>query len=215
MKNIKIPSATLERISLYLRFLEDLRAKGETVVSSMRLASLCRTNPAQVRKDLSYFGEFGIRGIGYDINELINIIKRILGADREWRLCIVGMGNLGTALVGHENFLRRGYRFVATFDSDPRKYGRELPFGLKITPVSRMKETIKRLGIEIGLITTPPSEAQKVADQLEEAGVKMIINFSPIQLRQKKGCIIENVDFTVKLDSLSYHLKNIEMESEE
>lgn len=210
VKNPKIPSATLERISLYLRFLEELKARGDTVVSSMRLATLCRTNSAQVRKDLSYFGEFGVRGIGYDIDELIKNIKRILGADREWRLCIVGIGNLGSALIGNENFRKRGYRFISAFDIDPEKHGKELPNGVKIQPLSELKETVKRDEIQIGLITTPPSEAQKVADILIDAGIGMILNFSPIQLRQRAGCIIENVDFTVKLDNLAYHLKELE-----
>ncbi len=212
VKNSKIPSASLERVALYLRCLEEIKSKGEIVISSERLAILCRTNPAQVRKDLSYFGEFGVRGIGYDVDELIKSIKRIIGADREWRLCIVGIGNLGLALVGHENFRKRGYRFMAAFDIDPEKYGMELPNGIRIQPLSEMRDTIKRLEIQIGLITTPPSAAQEIADMLGDAGLSMILNFSPIQLRQKEGCIIENVDFTVKLDNLAYHLKELEQD---
>jgi len=209
IKGYRIPDATLERLAIYLRILEELEENGENVVSSMRLASICKINPAQVRKDLSYFGEFGVRGYGYEVDRLINTIKRILGTDREWKLCIVGIGNLGTALIRHGNFIKRGYRFMAAFDSDPSKHGKDLPYGLKIQPVSEMESTIKELRIEIGLITTPPSEAQKVADQLVHSGIRAIINFSPIQVRQKKECIVENVDFTVKLDNLAYHLSNI------
>ena len=112
-----IPDATIERIALYSRPIENLMEKGVKVVSSEKLAEMCRVNPAQVRKDLSYFGEFGVRGVGYDVRDLLLEIKKILVSDREWRLGIVGLGNLGKALVAHENFLKRGYRFVAAFDS--------------------------------------------------------------------------------------------------
>ncbi|MFH1349964.1 MAG: redox-sensing transcriptional repressor Rex [Pseudomonadota bacterium] len=209
-KETKIPDATIERIALYSRPLENLLVKGEMVVSSDKLASLCRVNPAQVRKDLSYFGEFGVRGVGYEIPELLFAIKKILASDREWRLGIVGVGNMGTALVRHENFLKRGYRFIAAFDSDSEKIGKTLLSGLVIQPNSEIKQTTKTLGIEIGVITTPSSQAQAVADILVDAGIRSILNFSPIHIRQPKGCLVENVDFTVKIDNLTYHLSKID-----
>ena len=209
-KETKIPDATIERIALYSRPLEQLLEKGEMVVSSDRLASICKVNPAQVRKDLSYFGEFGVRGVGYDIRDLLQAIKKILVSDREWRLGIVGVGNMGMALVQHENFLKRRYRFVAAFDSDPEKIGKRPMRGLIIQPISELKQTTKKLGIEIGVITTPPSQAQVVADMLVDAGIRSILNFSPIQVRQPECCLVENVDFTVKLDNLAYHLSNID-----
>ena len=203
----KIPDATIERIALYSRPIEALMQEGVKVVSSEKLAELCRVNPAQVRKDLSYFGEFGVRGVGYDVKDLLVEIKKILVSDREWKLGIVGLGNLGKALVAHENFLKRGYKFVAAFDSDPEKIGKSIPPGLIIHPVTKLKELTYELEIEIGVITTPASRAQAVADLLIDAGIKAILNFSPIQVRKPECCLVQNVDFTVNLDNLAFYLK--------
>jgi redox-sensing transcriptional repressor len=208
-KESKIPDATIERIALYSRPLERLMENGEQLVSSERLAELCNVNPAQVRKDLSYFGEFGVRGIGYDVLDLLKEIRKILVSDREWRMGIVGIGNLGMALVENANFEKRGYKFVAAFDADLQKIGKELPCGLTIQSVEKLKPLTQELGIEVGVIATQPSQAQSVADSLLEAGIKAIINFSPVQLRQPEGCLLENVDFSVKLDDLAYHLSKV------
>jgi redox-sensing transcriptional repressor len=205
-KEFKIPDATIERISLYSRPLQRILEKGVAVVSSEQLAQFCSVNPAQVRKDLSYFGEFGVRGIGYDVRDLLREIKKILVSDRDWRLGIVGLGNLGTALIQHENFLNRGYEFVAAFDADPAKIGVRLPGGLIIEPPSKIGSLTRALGIEVGLIASPPSEAEGVAKLLVEAGIKAVLNFAPIQLRQRKCCLVVNVDFTVSLDNLAYRL---------
>ena len=209
-KDSKIPDATIERISIYSRPLEKLWEGGTLVVSSEQLARLCKVNPAQVRKDLSHFGEFGVRGIGYGVQDLLMEIKKILVSDREWKLGIVGMGGMGMALLRHENFSKRGYRFVAAFDQDPVRIGEELPSGLTIQPLDKLKSMTRDLGIEIGVITAPPSQAQAVADLFIEAGIKAILNFSPIQLRQPELCLMENVDFTVNLDNLAYHLNKFE-----
>ncbi len=211
-KEIKIPGATIERISLYSRPLERISERGVAVVSSEQLAQFCNVNPAQVRKDLSYFGEFGVRGIGYDVQDLLREIKKILVSDREWRVGIVGLGNLGTALVQDENFLNRGYKFVAAFDADPSKIGLRLPGGLVIEPPAKIGPLTRVLGIEVGLIATQSSEAEGVAKLLVEAGIKAILNFAPIQLRQRRSCIVENVDFTVSLDNLAYHLNQSDEE---
>ena len=205
-KESKIPDATIGRISLYSRPLENLLNKGVLVVSSENLAEMCRVNPAQVRKDLSYFGEFGVRGIGYSVRDLLSEIKGILASDREWRLGIIGMGHLGRALVRHENFLKRGYKFVAAFDSDPKKIGEMILPTLVIEPIEKLKSLTKELDIEVGVIATPPSVAQAVADLFVVAEIKAILNFSPIQVRKPKSCLLENVDFTVNLDNLAYHL---------
>jgi redox-sensing transcriptional repressor len=205
-KDAKIPRPTIERLALYSRPLETLQESGTPVVSSERLAALCGVNSAQVRKDLAYFGEFGVRGVGYDVNDLLRGIKAVLGTDREWTLCIVGMGNMGEALVDNDNFKKRGYRFIAAFDSDPDKIARKFPCGLTVQPVHQLRETVQKQRIEIGVITTPPHSAQRVADLLMDAGVKAIMNFSPIQVRGRDCCTVENVDFTVKLENLAYHL---------
>ncbi|MDP6178320.1 MAG: redox-sensing transcriptional repressor Rex [Desulfatiglandales bacterium] len=205
----KIPDATIERISLYSRPLEILLANGTEVISSEKLADLCRVNPAQVRKDLSYFGEFGVRGVGYDVRNLLSEIKKILVSDREWKLAIVGLGDMGMALVEYENFLKRGYRFVAAFDSDPQKAGKKLHCGLIIRPVTNLKRLTKGLGIEVGVITTPASQAQGIADMLVDVGIKAILNFSPTQVRQPEDSLVVNVDFTINLDNLVYRLSKI------
>jgi redox-sensing transcriptional repressor len=206
-KRVKIPEATIERIALYYRILEDLLSRGVEVVSSEKFASICRINPAQVRKDLSFFGEFGVRGVGYNVSDLLMEMKKILVSDREWKLGIVGMGNLGMALVRDENFFKRGYRIVAAFDSDPEKVGQEVVKGLVTQPMTEIADATLQLGIEIGVICTPPLHAQRVADLLLDAGIMAILNFSAIQLRKPECCLVQNVDFTVNLDNLAYHLK--------
>ncbi len=205
-KTAKISDPTIGRLALYSRPLEALLKDGISVISSEKLAEFCGVKPAQVRKDLAYFGEFGVRGVGYDIGDLLREIKKILATDREWSLCIVGMGNLGSSLVEDEDFRKRGYRFVAAFDADPKKFGETLPCGLVIEPVSKLRELVQALHIEIGVITTPSREAQRVADLLMDAGVKAILNFAPTQVKTPEGCVVENVDFTVRLENLAYHL---------
>ena len=180
------------------------------MVSSGKLAQLCKVNPAQVRKDLSYFGEFGVRGIGYSVQDLLKEIKKILVSDREWKLGIVGLGNMGMALVRHENFLKRGYRFVAAFDPDKHRIGKKLPSGLIIQPVEQILPLTRALGIEVGVVATRSSKAQAMTEIFVDAGVKAILNFSPIQVRKPKGSLVVNVDFTVNLDNLAYHLGKTE-----
>jgi redox-sensing transcriptional repressor len=205
-KASKIPYPTIERLALYTRPLEAFLENGTPIISSDGIAEMCGVNPAQVRKDLAYFGEFGVRGVGYDVRDLLREIKKILATDRDWRLCIVGMGNMGSALAQNENFRRRGYHIVAAFDSDPEKVGVEISGGIVIEPVAKLRSRIETLRVEIGLITTPPHEAQRVADLLMDGGIKAILNFAPIQIRVPECCAVENVDFALKLENLAYHL---------
>ncbi len=208
-KKKKIPEPTIQRLPLYSRPLEELLQTDTPVVSSETLARLCGVNPAQVRKDLAYFGEFGVRGVGYDVANLLKEIKRILGTDRKWRLCLVGLGNLGSALFENQNFKRRGYEFVAVFDSDPAKIGRILDNRVVVQHPRKIEEVVTNLDIDIGVITTPPLEAQKVAETLLNAGVRAILNFAPIQIRKPECCVVENVDFAVSLENLAYHLAKL------
>ncbi|HDZ91742.1 MAG: redox-sensing transcriptional repressor Rex [Deltaproteobacteria bacterium] len=208
-KDSKIPNSTIERLAFYSRPLEALLKDGPPIISSEKLAGLCGVNAAQVRKDLAYFGEFGVRGVGYEIKALLREIKRILGTDRKWTLCIVGIGNLGISLVENENFRKRGYVFVAAFDSDARKVGTRLPCGLTVEHEGNIGKVVKALEIKIGVITTPARAAQRVAGILSKAGIKAILNFAPIQVRTPERCIIENVDFSVRLENLVYHLERL------
>ena len=206
MKFSKIPSATITRLSLYSRALEELMHDHVNIIASDKLAQKCGVNPAQVRKDLAYFGEFGVRGVGYFVKELLFEIKKILGLNRRWRMALVGIGNLGLALVAHENFVKQGYEFVAVFDVDPKKVGRRLPSGQMIHAIDDLETVIKDKNIEIGVIATPAGQAQATARRLIDAGIKAILNFAPLHIQMPEGFIVENVDFTVKLDNLAYHL---------
>ncbi len=212
MKYSKIPEATIRRLSRYSRCLEQMEEKGEKVVSSAQLANKCMVNAAQVRKDLAYFGEFGIRGVGYYVKDLLSNIKRILGLNKEWRMALIGVGNLGSALLSYKDFLKQNYKIVAAFDIDPPKViGRvseKLGKPVEILHINRLREVAKERKIEIGLIATPPSEAQGVANLLVEAEVKGILNFAPAQIIVPEGYVVRDVFFTTILDNLAYLLSN-------
>lgn len=212
LKYSKVPEATIRRLSRYSRCLEELDERGEKVVSSAQLAGKCAVNSAQVRKDLAYFGEFGIRGVGYYVKDLLSDIKRILGSNKEWRMAVIGMGNLGSALLSYKDFLKQHYKIVAAFDIDPPKViGRvseKLGKPMEVLHISRIKEVAKDRKIEIGLIATPPSEVQGVADLLVEAGIRGILNFAPAQITVPEGFVVKNVFFTTILDNLAYLLSN-------
>jgi redox-sensing transcriptional repressor len=189
-----------------------MEGMGEKVVSSAQLANKCLVNAAQVRKDLAYFGEFGIRGVGYYVKDLLHNIKRILGLNKEWRMAVVGIGNLGSALLSYKDFLKQNYKIVAAFDIDPPKViGRvseKLGKPVEILHVNRIKEVAQERKIEIGLITTPPSEAQTAANMLVEAEVRGILNFAPAQITAPGGFVVKDVFFTTILDNLAYLLSN-------
>jgi redox-sensing transcriptional repressor len=212
LKYSKIPEATIRRLSRYSRCLEELEEKSEKVVSSAQLASKCAVNSAQVRKDLAYFGEFGIRGVGYYVKDLLGDIKRILGSNKEWRMAVIGMGNLGSALLSYKDFLKQNYKIVAAFDIDPPKViGRvseKLGKPMEVLHISRIKEVAKDRKIEIALIATPPTEAQGVVQILVDAGIRGILNFTPNQVTVPEGFVVKNVFFTTILDNLAYLLSN-------
>jgi redox-sensing transcriptional repressor len=208
----KIPEATIRRLSNYLKCLEDLEQKGEKVASSALIALICDVNAAQVRKDFAYFGEFGIRGMGYNVKELRFHIKEILGTNREWRIAVVGIGNLGSALLMYKDFLKQSYKIVAAFDAEPVKVighiSDKMGKPIEILHIDRLKEVVKARSIEIGMITTPASEAQKVANLFVDADIKGIMNFAPTQIRVPPNVVLRNVFFTSALDNLVYYLSN-------
>jgi redox-sensing transcriptional repressor len=212
LKCNKIPEATIRRLSRYSRCLEEMEGRGEKVVSSAQLANKCMVNAAQVRKDLAYFGEFGIRGVGYYVKDLLHDIKRILGLNKEWRMAVIGIGNLGSSLLSYKDFLKQNYKIVAAFDIDPPKViGRvseKLGKPVEVLHINRIKEVAKERKIEIGLITAPPSEAQSVANLLVEAEVRGILNFAPAQIIVPEGYVVKDVFFTTVLDNLAYLLSN-------
>jgi redox-sensing transcriptional repressor len=205
VKSGKIPSIAIARLSVYARNLERLDLKGVEVVSSVRLADACGINPAQIRKDLAYFGQFGVRGVGYYVKELASEIRKILGLDKKWRLGLVGAGNLGSALLRHAQFVDGSYTFVAAFDRKPKRIGARIG-GVEISPLDAMNDLVEKTAVEIGVIAVKPEWAQKAANMLVKAGVRGILNFAPVQLQCPRHVFIENVDFSLRLEGLYYKL---------
>ena len=176
-KSKHIPRATIQRLATYVQVLENFARDGVEVISSNPLAEACGVNGSQVRKDLAYFGEFGIRGVGYHITSLIAAITSSLGVDREWRMALVGVGNLGKAILNHGEFRARGFNIVGIFDCDPFKIG-EIVHGLEVHCTKDLKAMVAEQNIEIGIITTPPERAQRAAQHLMDAGITSILNFA-------------------------------------
>lgn len=203
-KSEHIPRATIERLSIYLQVLEDLLREEVEVISSGPLATACNVNASQIRKDLTYFGEFGVRGVGYNVESLILSIRESLGVDREWNCVLIGVGNLGKALLGHREFARRGFNIVGAFDCDPFKIGEEYS-GLEVVCTRRLKERVADLNVRIGIITTPPERAQRAANHLVEAGIKGILNYAPARIFVPDGVLVEYVDFFHHLYSLAFN----------
>lgn len=201
----KIPEMTVRRLSIYSRCLAQLGEDGVKTVSSQELAERFHLNSAQVRKDLAYFGEFGIRGIGYYVGNLRVELQRILGLDREWRVALVGFGNLGSALFHYRGFGQQGFRIAVIVDDDPAKTGCVVD-GLTILPLGELPRTVKTHGIQIGIIAVPAEAAQVVADRLVAAGVRAVLNFAPVRLRVPREVRLQNVDLSIELENLSFHL---------
>ncbi|MCG6963734.1 MAG: redox-sensing transcriptional repressor Rex [Acidobacteria bacterium] len=201
-----ISELTIARLSIYLRCVDQLEALGIETVSSQELAQRFNLNSAQIRKDLAYFGEFGVRGVGYSVRELRHYLTEILGLNREHRVLIVGAGNLGTALCHYSRFASESFLVVAILDSDPRKIGEPTPGGLLVEDASRLGEIVRQREVEIGVITTPPDTAQRVCDQMVAAHLRAVLNFAPVQVKGPKSVLIRSVDLKVHLEELSFYL---------
>lgn len=209
LKSERIPRATIRRLAVYVQVLESMQRNGVEVISSGPLAEACDVNASQVRKDLAYFGEFGVRGVGYNVASLIAAIKASLGVDREWRAALIGVGNLGRALLHHAEFKARGFNIVGAFDCDPFKIGEQV-YGLEVTCTSDLKSAVDAKGIEIGIITTPPERAQRAADHLVEAGVCGILNFAGARIHVPEKVVVEYVDFFHYLYALAFSITGSE-----
>jgi redox-sensing transcriptional repressor len=200
----RIPSAAVNRLPVYLQILTDLELTETSQVSSDQLAALANVNAAKVRKDLSYLGTYGTRGVGYEVAFLIYQIKRELGLLTEWKTIVVGAGNLGSAITVNGGFASRGFPVVAIFDVDPRKVGAtvgELP----VRNLDEMREFVRANGVQIGVLAVPSTAAQSVADDLMAAGIGSLLNFAPVVLTTTKGVTVRNVDLGVELQILGYH----------
>ena len=200
----KIPPATVQRLPLYLQCLEQIddNAVG---ISSKKIAEIAKVNDAQVRRDLSYLGTLGTRGVGYDILTLRKQIELELGLVDGLSAIIVGIGNLGSALAEYQGFNEKGFKIIGLFDSDPTKLNKKIG-ELEIKPLSQMKETCEKYNVSIGIIATPEKVAERIAEQLINSGIKSILNFAPIRLKNKPGIQIRSVDLSQELQILSYYL---------
>lgn len=201
-----IPKPAARRLSLYLRELASRLEAGEETVSSKALGRSLGLTDAQVRKDLALFGQFGHPGRGYAIRDLVSTLRRIMGRDREWRACVVGVGNIGRALASYDRFRREGFRITAVFDADAASVGKELAGGLRVQRMSELAATVAAQGIEIGIVAVPREAAQQVADALVAAGVKGILNFAPRRIEVREGIAIVSVDFTVALEQIAFQI---------
>ncbi len=207
MKSEKISELTTNRLSVYLRCLNTLAAAGIKSISSQSLAEQFNLNSAQIRKDLGYFGEFGVRGVGYSVEDLRQHITKILGLDRPHRVGIVGAGRLGSALANYKGFSRSNFTVVALFDNDEAKIGRRVGEDKSmIHDVSEMSALVKQHSIDIMVIAVPARAAQRVLNQIMSAGIKAVLNFAPALLTARLDVKVKTVDLTTSLESLSYYL---------
>jgi len=205
MRNRPIPEATVARLPMYLRSLLDLaESRGVLTVSSEELARLAGVNAAKVRKDLSYLGSYGTRGVGYDVEYLLYQITRELGLTQDWPTAMIGIGNLGRALASYKGFAERGFRITALFDADDNVIGEEVG-GIIVRHIDELKEAVAEEGLCIGIISTPPSGAQEVAEKLVDAGIKSILNFAPSHVNVPPDVNVRKVDLSVELQILSFY----------
>lgn len=201
----KVPVPTLERLATYLTSLTELAEQRVHTVSSSDIEKVTGIHAAQFRKDLSYFGEFGRPGIGYNVDELRSWIAQILKVEREQPVILVGAGNLGSALVGYAGLGAQNFRMAAAFDNNYNKIGRHL-WALEIKDVAEMTEVNKEIQARIGIIAVPANVAQEAANRLIEAGVRSILNFAPVVIRVPEHVVVRNVDFVQELAVLAFHL---------
>jgi len=203
-----IPDATVARLPVYLRALAALADQGLSICSSNDLATAAGVNPAKLRKDLSYLGSYGTRGVGYDIEYLRYNVAHALGQTQDWDVVIVGLGRLGSALCAYNGFSSRGIRIAALVDSDPAKVGTKIG-GLTVSPMSKLRSLVREHGVAIAVIATPGAAAQEVADALVAAGITSILNFAPAVVSVPEDVIVRKVDLSIELQILAYHEQRV------
>lgn len=202
----EVSPLTLNRLSFYLRCLRHLQELGIRRISSQEMAQRYHLSATQIRKDLAQFGEFGIRGVGYDIDELADHLNALLGLDRQHAMVIVGMGNLGSALAQYLGFNYGAFKVVAGVDNDPKKIGRRIS-GLLVRPTADLKNVVRESGAEIGVLAVPAESAQENYEALADAGVKGVLNFAPVRVKRRPGVPLKNVDLRINLEELAFFLR--------
>ena len=204
---MEIPPVVIDRLPLYTRALAALEAEGREVVSSQELGSRLGVTPAQIRKDLSYFGRFGKQGRGYNVRKLLEELHRILGLDRQWRMALVGVGKLGRAILSYEGFAPQGFRIVEAFDSDAGRIGQQLD-NLVVKDAGDLEQVLSSNPVDVGIVAVPAETAQKVIDVLVKCGVRAILNYAPIAARVPLGVYLKRIEPVLALQSMTYYLKN-------
>jgi redox-sensing transcriptional repressor len=203
----RIADSTVRRLSMYLRYLEDLDTRGQQTASSDELAQLCGTTPAQVRKDLSFFGSFGKRGLGYPVHELTDRLRQILGLEHEWRVVIIGAGKIGAALAAYRGFLQRGFRVIGVYDNDPEKIGHAWGDSV-VRDIAELEGDVTREGAVIAVLAIPGEGAQEVVDRITTMGIRAILNFAPTQIAVPAHVTLKSVNMAMELEGLSFALTN-------
>ena len=203
----RIADSTVRRLSAYLRFLEDFEGRGLATISSEELARRGGTTSAQVRKDLSFFGSFGKRGLGYSVPELAGRLREILGLGREWRVVIIGAGKIGAALAQYHGFRQRGFIILAAYDSNPDKIGMTLE-DIAVRDIANLERDVRQEHPDIAVLTVPGEDAQRVLDRIVKTGIKAVLNFAPTQLQSPPDVTVKTVNMAMELEGLSYALTN-------
>jgi len=202
-----VPQVAVPRMARYLRLLQRLQEEGVSRISSRQMADRLSVNAAQIRKDLSYFGEFGVRGVGYDVAYLISRLSSSLGIDREWKMVIIGAGQLGSALARYRGFREEGFDSIAIFDSDPKVIGKKVANHI-VRPISEFVPFVRENQVQIAVIAVTAESAAEVANLAVEGGVKGILNFAPVQLKVDPGIFVNQLDLSTELMLLTYHLRD-------
>lgn len=203
----RIADSTVRRLSAYLRFLEDFEGRGLSTISSDELARRGGTTSAQVRKDLSFFGSFGKRGLGYSVPELAGRLREILGLGRDWKVIIIGAGKIGAALVAYRGFRQRGFNILAAYDSNPDKVGKPLG-GIPVRDIAHLEKDVHREAPDIAVLTVPSENAQAVVDRIVRSGIKAVLNFAPTQIQVPADVTVKTVNMAMELEGLSFALTN-------
>ena len=206
MEKTNVPNATINRIPLYLRSLQEVKDRNRQIISSHELAEIVGVQPAQLRKDLSCLGEFGTRGVGYEVEHLEFQLAKRLGLTREWSIAVIGAGRIGSALLYYKGFKERNLTIRAILDIDEKKIGKKVG-NLTIQDMKDLERIVREESINVGIITTPVASAQGVADQLVKAGVKAILNFAPASINVPEGVVLRHVDLAVELQILTFFLR--------
>lgn len=203
---MEIPPVVIDRLPLYARALSGLEGRGREVVSSQELGHLLNVTPAQIRKDLSYFGRFGKQGRGYNVHKLLDELRRILGLNRQWKMALVGIGRLGRAILGYEGFSPQGFRIIEAFDSDPETIGTEIS-DIVIKDTAALEDVLSENRVDIGIVAVPGETAQAVIDSLVRCGVRAILNYAPVAAHTPRGVHMKRIDPVLALQGMTYYLK--------